>query len=303
MARLLPRAVFFIATILPLVAAQYGEPGFDSGSHGGSSSSSSSPLSSAAGHGGTYNYKDSASFKKSSRILIIHAVLGTLAWSLFAPLGAIFIRLNIPGVNLLRLHIICQVSVYAMTIATSGLGIWLAIGAAKYGSVWTNCHVIIGLVVLFAATIQPWLGWIHHRAFKHKLIKFREVADAKRPGRTTITRYHLWIGRILIILGVINGGMGIRLASGTPFQTESTTRKAEIAYGVLAGLVFLLFAGVSVVFEVRRAARNRAQEKVQYTPPPPQSQGYAQERKFMQFSPMSSDNSLEYVESESEIGR
>jgi hypothetical protein len=134
------------------------------------------------------------------------------------------------------------------------------------------------------------------------LIKFREGVDTKRPGRTTITRYHLWIGRILILLGVINGGLGIQLASTTPFQTVSTSRKAEIAYGVLAGLVFLLFAGASVVFEVRRAARIRAQ-KVPYTPPPSQIQGYAQHNKFMQFSPMASENSLEYEENESEIGR
>jgi hypothetical protein len=300
MARLLLRAVFFIATILPLVAAQYGESGsIDSSSHGGSSLSS--PSSSAAG-GGTYDYKQSASFKKSTRVLITHAVLGTLAWSLFAPLGAVLIRLDIPGVNLLRLHIICQLSVYAMTIATSGLGIWLAIGASKYGSVWTDCHVIIGLIILSIATIQPWLGWIHHRVFKHRLIKFREGVDTKRPGRTTITRYHLWIGRLLILLGVINGGLGIQLASTTPFQTETTTSKAEIAYGVLAGIVCLLFAGVSVVFEVRRAARIRAQE-IPHTPPPSQSQGYAQHNKFMQFSPMTSDHSLEYEENESEIDR
>jgi hypothetical protein len=289
--------VFFLAAILPLVAAQFGPPDLVEWRHHGGSSSS--PPSSAAG-GGHYSYKQSPSFKKSSHILITHAVLGTLAWAFFAPLGAILIRLDIPGANLLRLHIICQVSVYAMTIATAGLGIWLAIGASKYGSIYTNSHVIIGLVIFSVASIQPWLGWIHHIVFKRRLINFRKGADTKTPGRTSITVSHIWIGRILILLGVINGGLGLRLAASTPFQTQSTTLKAEIAYGVLAGVMFLLFAGVSIVFEYRRAARLMTAMAIKQIFVPHNGQGNPANQRFMQFSPMSSEHSLESEEKESE---
>jgi hypothetical protein len=289
--------VFFLAAILPLVAAQFGPPDFIEWRHHGGPSSSPSSSASGSGH---YNYKQSASFKKSSRILIAHAVLGTLAWAFFAPLGAIFIRLDIPGVNLLKLHIICQVSVYAMTIATAGLGIWLAIGASKYGSIYTNSHVIIGLVVFSVASIQPWLGWIHHIIFKRRLINFRKGADTKIPGRTSITVSHIWIGRILILLGVINGGLGLRLAASTPFQTQSTTRKAEIVYGVLAGLMFLLFAGVSIVFEYRRAARLMTAMAIRQIFVPHNGEGNPANQRSTHFSPMSSENSLESEEKGSE---
>ena len=291
---------FFLVAILPLVAAQFGPPDLIEWRHHGGPSSSPS---SSAPDGGHYNYKQSASFKKSSRILITHAVLGTLAWAFFAPLGAILIRLDIPGVNLLRLHIICQVSVYAMTIATAGLGIWTAIGASKYGSIWTNCHVVIGLVVFAVASIQPWLGWIHHIIFKRRMINLRKGADTKTPGRTSITVSHIWIGRTLILLGVINGGLGLRLAATTPFQTQSTTRKAEIAYGVLAGLMFLLFAAVSIVFEHRRAARLTTAMITKQIFIPHNGQGSPANQRFMQFSPMSSQNSLESEEKGSETGR
>ena len=52
--------------------------------------------------------------EKDRRVLIVHAVLGCIAVGLFAPLGAVLIRLKRPGVNMLRLHAAWQMSVYAM---------------------------------------------------------------------------------------------------------------------------------------------------------------------------------------------
>lgn len=293
-------SICILAFLLPLVTAQHDQPGFPrSDSNGGSSSPS--PSSGAAGS--SYNFKQTPAFEKSSRILIAHAVLGTLAWAFFAPLGAIFLRLNIPGVSLLKFHVVTQLLVYAMTVATAGLGIWTAIGASKYGNVWMNSHVIIGLVVFSVASIQPWLGWIHHIVFKRRLMRFKKGINTKRPGRTVIAIFHIWIGRILILLGVINGGLGIRLAATTPFQTASTTRKAEIAYGILAGLMFLLFAGVSILFEYRRAARLRATRKSQPVPSPSSEIAHSSNSRHMPFSPMASQDSLELDEKGSEIGR
>ena len=57
---------------------------------------------------------------------------------------------------------------------------------------------------------------------------------------------------------MINGGLGIRLASFSPFQTDETTRKAKIAYGVVAAAMFALYAILVIVFEVRR---KRAQKQ------------------------------------------
>jgi hypothetical protein len=291
-----------LTSLLPLASAQYGTPN-SSNSHGGSSP----PSSSSTATGGSNDYPQTASFKRSARILIIHAVLGTLAWAFFAPLGAIFLRLNIPGVSLLKFHIITQLFVYAMTIATTGLGIWLAIGASKYGNKWMDSHVIIGLVIFSVGTIQPWLGWIHHLIFKKRLIKHKKGVATRRPGRTTITRFHIWIGRTLILLGVINGGLGLRLAAGTPYQTASTTRKAEIAYGVVAALMFLLFAGVSTLFEYRRAARIRSRRVGQEMPPQSRRQSVMvhsrSNSRSMPFSPMSSEDSVAYDEKGSEAGR
>ncbi len=57
---------------------------------------------------------------------------------------------------------------------------------------------------------------------------------------------------------MINGGLGIRLASFSPFQTDETTRKAKVAYAVVAAAMFCLYALFVIVFEVKR---KRAQRK------------------------------------------
>ena len=59
------------------------------------------------------NEVDSASYHK---IVIVHAVLACLVWVLFAPLGAIFLRSDMRGVNLLKLHAYWQLFVYTMSV-------------------------------------------------------------------------------------------------------------------------------------------------------------------------------------------
>lgn len=56
-------------------------------------------------------------------------------------------------------------------------------------------------------------------------------------------------------MAIINGGLGIKLASFGPFQTESTSNKAKIAYGVTAAIMFILYLFFVIAFEVRRAHR------------------------------------------------
>jgi hypothetical protein len=58
---------------------------------------------------------------------------------------------------------------------------------------------------------------------------------------------------------MINGGLGIRLASFSPFQTDSTSNKAKIAYGVIAATMFLLYLFFVLAFEIRRV-RSRGEE-------------------------------------------
>ena len=57
--------------------------------------------------------------EKRRKVLIAHAVFGCLTVAFFAPLGAVLIRLNIPGVNVLWLHAYWQLSTYVMYLCLS----------------------------------------------------------------------------------------------------------------------------------------------------------------------------------------
>lgn len=71
--------------------------------------------------------------------------------------------------------------------------------------------------------LQPFLGALHHVVYK------------RQGRRGALSHVHVWFGRSLIILGVVNGGFGLKLASAS--------RSLYIAYIVLAAI----FAGGYIV--------------------------------------------------------
>lgn len=92
------------------------------------------------------------------------------------------------------------------------------------GGSQASTHTIFGTVIFAFFLIQPSFGLIHHNYY------------SKYQSRTTISHVHIWFGRIIMILAIINGGLGLQLAANTV--------GGEIAYGVIAGVVGLLYAGV-----------------------------------------------------------
>lgn len=98
-----------------------------------------------------------------------------------------------------------------------------------------SAHPIIGICVIALLLFQPILGIVHHNIYN-------------RTHRRTFWAWgHVWLGRCLLILGAINGGLGLQLSGNTV--------KGEIAYGVVAAVVFLFYVvvvGVSYMRERRR---------------------------------------------------
>ncbi|KAK2596736.1 hypothetical protein QQS21_006191 [Conoideocrella luteorostrata] len=93
----------------------------------------------------------------------------------------------------------------------------------------------------------PVLGWLHHQHFlKHK-------------KRGPISYAHIWYGRLLIVLGMINGGLGLQLAGlDGPFV---------ITYCTILGIFAALYLGSMVigVLRKRRAATPGSQSSMEQT--------------------------------------
>ncbi|KAJ4288559.1 hypothetical protein N0V90_011796 [Kalmusia sp. IMI 367209] len=171
---------------------------------------------------------------------IAHGVLASLAFVILFPMGSILIRLgSFPGLWLV--HGLFQLFAFLVYISAFGIGIWLT----QQGpfDLLHFYHPIIGIVVFVLLFFQPILGLIHHFQFK-------------KHGRRTVWSYgHLWLGRVLVTLGIINGGLGLLFAHKSGFGRP--TRGQMIAYGVVAGVMWLLWVAASIIGERRRANARR----------------------------------------------
>jgi len=94
-------------------------------------------------------------------------------------------------------------------------------------------------LLLFALVVLQLIGGIvHHLLFK------------KYQRRTIVTYVHLWTGRIIITLGIINGGLGLLLAG-------DSSKGQQIAYGVVGAVFWLAFVIVSVKYAVTYHQRSK----------------------------------------------
>lgn len=224
---------------------------FGNGGSNGGGSNSNNPFASQLG----YYSSDSG-----RRALIAHAVIASAVWVILVPLGGILLRLNIRSPWVLRVHATLQILSYLLYIAAVGLGIYLINTMTSfdgYTVLWSSSHPRLGMAILGLATFQPILGAIHHRLFKKRVEKMKAGKSGPAPGRTIPGHLHLWLGRFLIVLGIVNGGLGIQLAGRTPFQSDQSTRTAGIVYGVVAGIMFLAYLIIVVLFEKNKAQRDR----------------------------------------------
>jgi len=172
----------------------------------------------------------SSSEPNTKKHLIAHGVLASLAFVILFPAGSIAIRLaSFPSV--LWFHALFQIFAYMTYTAAFGLGIWLALPVSG-GHYIDSYHAIIGMVVFALIFFQPILGWMHHVLFK------------KYSHRTLWSYAHIWVGRIAITLGIINGGLGLLLAGNSP--------DGEIAYGVVAGVMWVTWVAAAIWGEMRR---------------------------------------------------
>ncbi|KAF3040196.1 hypothetical protein E8E11_007935 [Didymella keratinophila] len=232
-----------LALAATTVSAQYGPGGEygpggsnDNGGFGGGGNSNGGF---SSGQGGP-----SQSFIDSrQRMLIVHGVLASLAFVILFPAGSILIRLgSFRGAWLV--HGLFQIFAYLVYTAAFGLGIWLAQQAPSQVGLLGQYHPIIGLLLFALLFFQPILGYIHHLRYK------------KLQRRTFWSYGHLWLGRIAITLGMINGGLGLLLAYDAPLGF-APSKGQVIAYGVIAALIWLLYVTAAIIGERRRAIAGR----------------------------------------------
>lgn len=87
---------------------------------------------------------------------------------------------------------------------------------------------------------MPILGLAHHAMFK------------KTGERSIWGLGHMWLGRVMILLGIINGGLGIQLSGGPSWAIP--------AYSVVAAVFVVAWIG-AIVYSGRKKGGAVKEEK------------------------------------------
>ena len=96
-------------------------------------------------------------------------------------------------------------------------------------------------MVLFA-TAQPLLGVLQHLFFR------------KNKRRGLSGHLHIWLGRVLFVLGVVNGGLGLRLVEDDD-DGDGKWRNIYIGIAIAMGVLYVIVVAGAALFMRRRLAK------------------------------------------------
>jgi len=161
---------------------------------------------------------------------IVHAIFTCGAFIILMPLGVIYLRV----LERVRWHWMNQVLAFAGAFIGGGIGIYLSTTYNKSKS-FNSAHQIIGILVILALILQVALGWYHHRAYK------------RTQHSTPYGAGHRYFGQILILIGIVNGAIGLSFADNGKYITPY----------VVVSIVVVLLTGAWVFFSRWRASRNK----------------------------------------------
>jgi len=219
--RLQTVATFGVALLLPFVTGQLP-----------SASPTPTPALSASDQGPPPN----APLKRT-----VHAILLSVVFIVLFPSSALTLHLFPSSKVVSRIH--APLQIFNSIVAVIGMGV--GISCALDFDELNGYHPIIGMVAISAlVAFQPIMGLVHHLHYR------------KHKTKTLFAYLHRWLGRLCIILGIINGGLGFMYAGG--LGDPSVPTGVVIMYSVVSGVSLATY--ISVILVPRRMS-NITEEK------------------------------------------
>jgi hypothetical protein len=125
---------------------------------------------------------------------IAHGVLMLVGTSVLLPIGvALLFKQGFAA------HAAVQLAALACILAGFGVGVSMSFRYQRSRS-FNSQHQILGFIVIAGLLVQPVLGYLHHRQYMR----------TSHRGRLSLA--HRWIGRIVMLLGFLNGLLGFSMA-------------------------------------------------------------------------------------------
>ncbi|KAI8368115.1 uncharacterized protein BYT42DRAFT_585332 [Radiomyces spectabilis] len=136
-------------------------------------------------------------------LFVGHATLMTFVWLVAVPLGvavAMFGRQhNWPWWPKAHMFIMITMVILPLTAAA-------ICGFTSAGTIKVKPHSLTGTVLVLLAFCQILLGLGNHALFRYR--QKRNTVPKHRPWHNTV---HIWLGRLVLTLAVINMPLGMRI--------------------------------------------------------------------------------------------
>ncbi|KAL4885998.1 hypothetical protein BJY04DRAFT_213538 [Aspergillus karnatakaensis] len=177
---------------------------------------------------------------------IAHGLLMTVSFAVLFPLFALTVPLGYPVV---KVHAPLQAFAVSLTLlgAVLGVNLWTSMGNPAH------THPILGLALVSTLfLIQPALGQLQHHHF------------VRVGGKSSFGFVHRWVGRVGILLGVVNGVLGF-LWVGAGDRGAGGWYAAFVWYVSGAVVLGVVYVGVRVwlhVVEKRKGVEGDIRDSV-----------------------------------------
>ncbi|KKK12157.1 hypothetical protein P175DRAFT_0556037 [Aspergillus ochraceoroseus IBT 24754] len=159
-------------------------------------------------------------------LIVVHGVIAAIVFLGLVPMSVLIIRYysRLNPLMAFKYHVWCQVLALLLTTVVFVLG-WFAVGPERS---LTNPHHGIGLAIYVIIIFQVLWGWLVHKIERGK----------KRYHVPLKLVIHRWLGRALVILGIVQIPLGLTLY-GSPKSLFILFSLA--AFGLLAAFFILSY--------------------------------------------------------------
>ena len=200
------------------------------------------PLATSSGSSSSSSTTSSSGPKDGARLA--HGLIMSILFLFLFPLFAL--TLYLPWAKRVR-FVHAPLQILSIILLIVGLGTGVTLGKSLY--LLSGYHQVIGYIV-FACLVffQPALGIYQHLHYH------------RTGGRSVLGAVHQWLGRIVILAGVVNGGLGF-MQTG-PVGSQYVPHGAVVGYSIIALIIFIVY--VAVVFISKRRAQNAPMREKPY---------------------------------------
>jgi len=173
---------------------------------------------------------------------VLHGVIMSLAFMLVFPTGGLIMRL-LRRTGLL-FHAGVQSFGLALVVVGFGTGVYVSRQYNRSRRFGTG-HQALGLLLFAALFVQVGLGVVQHRTYR------------RTQRETMLGIAHRFLGPAIIILGVVNGGLGLDLAGESLMAIRRQACRIEtytdlqpgnphynVAYGVVVAVIGVFFLAI-----------------------------------------------------------